>query len=77
MITPLDLADFIRKALPDAEVEVVDTTGTLDHFAISVVSEAFKGINLLDQHRMIYRALEAPRADGRIHALELKTASRS
>jgi stress-induced morphogen len=77
MITPLDLADFIRMALPDAEVEVVDTTGTLDHFAVRVVSDAFKGVNLLDQHRMIYRALEAPRADGRIHALELQTASRS
>ncbi|MBM3270021.1 MAG: BolA family transcriptional regulator [Candidatus Sericytochromatia bacterium] len=76
-MTPLDLTAILRAAIPDAEVEVTDTTGTLDHFAIRVVSDAFAGVSLLDQHRMVYRALEAPRADGRIHALEIHTATRS
>jgi stress-induced morphogen len=77
MITPLDLAAILRAAIPDAEVEVTDTTGTLDHFAVRVVSDAFKGVGLLDQHRMVYRALSAPRADGRIHALEVATATKA
>jgi stress-induced morphogen len=36
-----------------------------------IVSDAFQGKNLLDRHRLIYQALDAPMKDGRIHALEL------
>ncbi len=71
MITPDVLADYIRKSMPDAVVTVTDRTGTMNHLKVSVVSAAFQGKNLLDRHRMIYQALDAPMKDGRIHALEL------
>jgi len=57
--------------MPDAAVTMTDRTGTLDHLKVVVVSEAFRGKNLLDRHRLIYQALDAPMKDGRIHALEL------
>jgi stress-induced morphogen len=59
--------------MPDADVVVTDMTGTMDHYDIRVRSNAFSGKSLLDQHRMVYAALEAARQDGRIHALQLKT----
>lgn len=71
MITPEVLTDYIRKSMPDAVVMVTDRTGTMNHLKVSVVSTAFQGKNLLDRHRMIYQALDAPMKDGRIHALEL------
>jgi stress-induced morphogen len=71
MITPDMLADYIRSTIPDATVSVADRTGTMDHFSIRVVSDLFKGKNLLDRHRLIYRALDEPMKDGRIHALEI------
>ncbi len=71
MITPETLTDYIRKSLPDAVVSVIDRTGTMDHLKVTVVSDAFRGKNLLDRHRLIYQALDAPMKDGRIHALEL------
>lgn len=71
MITPDVLTDYVRKSMPDAVVTVTDRTGTMDHLKVSVVSVAFAGKNLLDRHRMIYQALDAPMKDGRIHALEL------
>ena len=71
MITPDVLTDYVRKAMPDAVVTVVDRTGTMDHLKVTVVSDAFQGKNLLDRHRMIYQALDGPMKDGRIHALEL------
>lgn len=77
MISPQDLTDFIRKALPDARVDVLDTTGTNDHYSVSVVSEGFRGINPLDRHRMVYKALGEPLADGRLHAIEIKTSTAS
>jgi stress-induced morphogen len=71
VITPDVLTDYVRKSIPDAVVTVTDRTGTMNHLKVSVVSAAFAGKNLLDRHRMIYQALDAPMKDGRIHALEL------
>jgi len=71
VITPDVLTDYIRKSMPDAVVTVMDRTGTMDHLKVVIVSEAFQGKNLLDRHRLIYQALNAPMKDGRIHALEL------
>ena len=72
MITSETLTSYIRKAIPDATVSVTDRTGTLDHLMVRIVSDAFKGKNLLDRHRMVYQALDVPMKDGRIHALEIK-----
>ena len=71
MITPEVLTDYIRRSMPDAVVTVTDRTGTMDHLKVVVVSDVFQGKNLLDRHRLIYQALDAPMKDGRIHALEL------
>ena len=72
MITSDALTSYIRQTMPDAQVSVTDRTGTMDHFSIRVVSNSFKGKNLLDRHRMVYQALDEPMKDGRIHALEIK-----
>lgn len=71
MITPDVLTEFVRRTMPDAMVTVTDRTGTMDHLKVIIVSEAFRGKNLLDRHRLIYQALDVPLKDGRIHALEL------
>ncbi len=72
MISSETLTQYIRQCMPDAAVSVTDRTGTMDHFSILVVSDLFKGKNLLDRHRLIYDALGEPMKDGRIHALEIK-----
>ena len=73
MIKEDSLVTYIQKAIPDARVTVVDQTGTMDHFIVQVVSDVFKNQNLLDRHRLVYRALSEPMGDGRIHAVEIKT----
>jgi stress-induced morphogen len=62
----------ILAALPDAEVEVRDTTGTGDHFAARVVSAAFAGHGLVERHQMVYAALGELLSE-EIHALSLTT----
>jgi stress-induced morphogen len=59
-------------AFPDGEIEVRDTTGGGDHFAVRVVSSAFDQKGLIERHRMVYAALgEAMHSD--VHALALTT----
>lgn len=72
-------ADFIRsrilEALPDSEVEVRDTTGTGDHFEARVVSPAFAGKPMVQQHQLVYAPLQEWLKTGELHALALKTYS--
>jgi len=74
LITTEEIEGMIQKKIPGANIRVADMTGTGDHFEIEVVSELFKGKSLIDQHRMVFAALEKE-MDGRIHAVQLKTKS--
>jgi stress-induced morphogen len=73
MIDNDSLAALIRQDLPDAQVEIVDRTGTMDHFNVTVRSRAFAGRTLIEQHQLVYGALRAALKDGRVHAVELRT----
>jgi stress-induced morphogen len=68
------LEELLRSAFPDArQVNVADRTGGGDHFHVTVVSPRFTDLGLVDQHRLVYDALAAPLADGRIHELRITT----
>ncbi len=68
------LRALLAKAFPDAsELDVVDRTGTGDHFQVTVASPRFDGLSLVEQHRLVYDALAAPLADGTIHELRIRT----
>lgn len=73
MIEAEELERRLREAFPDARIELEDLTGTKDHYRAHIVSRAFVGSSLIEQHQMVYRALESEMA-GPIHALSLKTA---
>jgi stress-induced morphogen len=64
---------LLESAFPGGSVEVEDRTGGGDHFQVTVVSPAFDGISLIEQHRLVNAALAAPLADGRIHELRIRT----
>lgn len=73
MIENEALTHLIRSKIPDADVHVVDRTGTMDHFNVTVRSDVFKGKTLIEQHQLVYGALKPALSDGRVHAVELKT----
>jgi stress-induced morphogen len=71
-----DLAEIrgmIEAALPGAEVEVVDETGSGDHLRATVRAPQFAGRSRIDQHRLVRAAVQQRMADGSIHALSIKT----
>lgn len=73
MIDNESLTALIRAELPDADVQIYDRTGTMDHFNVTVRSAQFAGRTLIQQHQMVYGALKAALKDGRVHAVELTT----
>ncbi len=53
-----DIERLIRNAFPDAVIEISDLRGDGDHYAAHVESTAFFGKSRVDQHRMVFSALE-------------------
>lgn len=68
-----DLKAMIEAAFPDAAVSITDLAGDNDHYAAHVVSESFRGMIRVAQHKAVYAALGG-RMGGELHALQLTTA---
>ena len=71
-IPPDEVRARIASAFPAAKIEIVDLTGTQDHYQARIVSVAFHGKSMIEQHQLVYRAL-GDAMDGPIHALALET----
>ena len=69
-----EIEALIKAALPDARVTVEDLAGDGDHYAASIVSEAFRGKSRVQQHQLVYAALRG-RMGGELHALALQTSA--
>jgi len=71
-MNPAEIEQMIREAIPDAQVRIEDLAGDGDHYAAYVVSAAFKGKTRVQQHQMVYQALQG-RMGNELHALALQT----
>lgn len=69
-----DIETMIKEALPDAEVTIRDLAGDGDHYAAEVVSKEFAGKSRVQQHQMVYKALQG-NMGGVLHALALQTSA--
>ncbi len=67
-----EIERLIKAAFPDAKVEIQDLAGDGDHYAATVVTEAFRGKSRVQQHQMVYGALKG-QMGGVLHALALTT----
>jgi acid stress-induced BolA-like protein IbaG/YrbA len=72
-MSPDEIKSTLETALPDSTVRVDDLTGGGDHFQVWIISTAFEGKSLVDQHQLVYGVLKDAMGSERIHALALKT----
>ncbi len=72
VLSPDEIKQRIEAAIPGSTAEVEDYTGGSDHFRATVTAEAFAGMSRIEQHRLVYGALEGE-IGGAVHALALKT----
>jgi len=68
------IEQLIKEALPDATVTISDLAGDGDHYSAQIISSAFEGKSRVQQHKMVYDALQG-RMGGELHALALKTSA--
>jgi len=69
-----EIERLIKAGLPDAQVRIDDLRGDGDHYAAIIISAAFKGKTRVQQHQMVYAALQG-RMGNELHALALQTAA--
>ena len=69
-----EIERLIKEGLPDADVTINDLRGDGDHYAAQVVSAAFAGKSLVQQHQLVYQALQG-RMGNELHALQLQTSA--
>lgn len=69
---PEQIETRLREHLPSAVVKAKDLTGTGDHWQVDIVAEEFRGLSLVKQHQLVYKAL-GEWMKREIHALALNT----
>lgn len=71
-MTSHDIQSLIEKNIPDALVKIIDLAGDGEHYEIQVSSALFAGKSRVQQHQLVYQALEG-RMGNELHALAVKT----
>ena len=67
------LKERLETLAPGTQADVSDMTGTQDHWQAVVISPAFEGKMMIEQHRMVFRLVQAEVDSNEVHALTLKT----
>ena len=67
-----ELETMIIQAFPEAKVEIIDLAGDDNHYSLIITSKRFFGISRIDQHKMVYEALDG-KMGNELHALTIKT----
>ena len=73
-MTAGEIEQLIKDAMPDADVRIEDLRGDGDHYLAHVVADAFAGKTRVQQHQMVYQALQG-RMGEELHALALQTSA--
>lgn len=72
-MSPIKLKEKLETLAPGTYAEVMDLTGTQDHYQAIVVSSVFEGKVKMEQHRLVFGLVKSEVDSGEVHALTLKT----
>lgn len=63
----------LEQFFPESNIEVIDLTGTSDHWEVHVESLKFQGLSKIQQHQKVMSCFDAELKTGEVHALSIKT----
>ena len=67
-----EIKKLIKKAIPDANINIHDLAGDGNHYSATITSAVFKGKSKIEQHKMIYNSLKG-KMGNELHALAITT----
>ena len=67
-----EIESLVKKAIPDAEIQIEDLAGDENHYSATIKSKIFAGKNKIEQHKIVYKALKG-KMGTQLHALALNT----
>ncbi|MBI1327464.1 MAG: BolA/IbaG family iron-sulfur metabolism protein [Alphaproteobacteria bacterium] len=69
-----EIIGLLEAGLPECIITIEDLAGDNDHWAVKIVSSAFQGKSRVQQHQLVYAALQG-KMGNELHALSIKTES--
>lgn len=75
MVSNEEIKNQLLEALPHSIIEISNPRGDDVHFKIEIESQYFQGLNKIEQHKLVYKALgnKFNKCGQSLHAIELKT----
>lgn len=70
---PETMKQRLKETFQDGLVEVVDLTGTEDHYEVFIESKQFKGLSRIQQHQKVMAVFSPELKTGEVHALSIRT----
>ncbi|MDP4709354.1 MAG: BolA/IbaG family iron-sulfur metabolism protein [Rickettsiaceae bacterium] len=71
-ISESKLKDILHSSFPDGKIMIKDYAGDQDHYSIEIISESFRGLTLIKQHKLVKKALSEV-LQKELHAVTIKT----
>jgi stress-induced morphogen len=71
-MTKDELFEILNNGFSESVIEIKDLAGDNDHYAVKIISNEFKGLNKIKQHKLVYDVL-GKKMGYTLHALSIKT----
>ena len=68
----IEIETLVKKAIPDAVIDIQDLAGDGNHYSATIISSVFKGKSKIEQHKIVYNSLKG-KMGNELHALAIKT----
>ena len=66
-----ELFEILNNGFSESVIEIQDLAGDNDHYAVKIISNEFKGLNKIKQHKLVYDVL-GEKMGYTLHALSIK-----
>lgn len=76
-MSPEEVKKKLQEKYTDGEISVTDLTGTQDHYQVEIISNFFSDMKRIEQHKNVMDTFAAELKSGEVHALSIKTKTRS
>jgi stress-induced morphogen len=71
-MTTEQMEQRLRQQFNDADVAVLDLTGTADHFEVRIRSQVLSNMSRVAQHQSVMKVFAEELKTGEVHALAIK-----